>query len=113
MKCKGGTPAVPDLSPYGQTLLSQALRPGHLALTEGKQRCKPGAVRNPVPITESGDDRLCLLEPVTNGLDRRRISQGEPIESGRRLDEGGSYPEVVACFPKEQQRLLIESWHPG
>src|SRR5579884_1042438 len=99
MKRPGYIPAVPDLPPNRQALLSQALCLGRLALTQGNQRSEPGAQSNPVPGTELGDDRLSLLELVTDGLDGCCIPLGEPPESGCRQEEAGSYSEVIACFP--------------
>jgi hypothetical protein len=84
------------------------VRPGRLALTQGNQRSKPGAESNPVPGTELGDDRLSLLEPVTDGLDSRCINPREPPDRDCRLDEGGSYSEFVACFPIEQRCLIAD-----
>src|SRR5215471_1677639 len=113
MKCPGDEPRVPDLPPNDQTLLCQMVRPGRLAFTQGNQRCQPGAEANPVPGTESGDNRLSLLEPVTDGLESCCINQREPPDRDGRLDKCGSHSEFVACFPIELQRLLEEGQPPG
>src|SRR5260221_8447955 len=85
-----------------QAFLGQAVGLVCLSFTPGNLGCHIGVFSHPMAASHLLDECFSLVQPLADSF---CIAQRHP-EPLRRLDEGATDHELVACCAKEQECLL-------